>query len=345
VTRSADLAAIEQGLLSSWSFRNKLINGNFGHWQRGISIASMAGNAFLADRYMCGSVGSTFTASQQTFTPGQTLVPYEPKYWLRQTVTTVAGTGNFANLQQRIESVRTAAGQTVTLSFYAKADAAKNIGIELAQYFGTSGSALITGIGAQSIALTAAWQKFVITIAVPSIAGMTVDDTNNNHYLSVLFWLDAGSTMASRSSSIGQQSITFDIAQVQLEISPVATPFEHRPAQVELSLCMRYYERLVCSGTYPGYGMGGVNSATGAYIMVPFQSPKRATPTTYLSAASTFTFWSATTANISPSALAVTGVGSSALGITATIASGVAGQAAILEGSGTASYIGIDAEL
>ena len=35
----------------------------------------------------------------------------------------------------------------------------------------------------------------------------------------------------------------FIITGVQLEPGPVATPFEHRPIGLELSLCQRYYQR------------------------------------------------------------------------------------------------------
>ena len=55
---------------------------------------------------------------------------------------------------QPIESVRNNAGGNVTFSFYAKADAAKNVAIEFVQNFGVGGSpsAEVTGIGAQKIA-------------------------------------------------------------------------------------------------------------------------------------------------------------------------------------------------
>ena len=109
------------------NFRNKIINGNFDIWQRGTSLASAAGERYLADRFANSSMGSTYTASQQSFALGQTDVPGEPVYFHRTVVTSVAGTNNYCILEQKIESVRTLAGRTATVSFYAKADAAKNI--------------------------------------------------------------------------------------------------------------------------------------------------------------------------------------------------------------------------
>lgn len=42
------------------------------------------------------------------------------------------------------------------------------------------------------------------------------------------------------------------VANVQLEVGSVATPFEHRPYGTELALCQRYYEKSYDIGTAPG---------------------------------------------------------------------------------------------
>jgi len=222
----------------SLSNRNKIINGNFDIWQRGTSGTS----GYVADRWNTVLNGSTAAITQQSFTLGQTDVPGEPTYFHRTVVTSVAGVSNYALLLQRIEDVRTFAGQTATLSFWAKADAAKNIAVEFLQSFGSGGSpsAFVAGIGVTTCALTTAWQKFTVTVAVPSISGKTLG-TSGNDFLSINFWFDAGSVLNSRTNSLGQQSGTFDIAQVQLEAGDTATPFEHRSIGQELALCQRYY--------------------------------------------------------------------------------------------------------
>lgn len=221
--------------------KNKIINGNFDVWQRGGTQSAATGQVYLADRFCSYSVGSTVAQSQQTFTVGQTSVPGEPGNFLRATTASVAGASNQAFIAQSIEGVRTFAGQQVTLSFYAKSDAARNMAIEFAQTFGTTGSpsAAVTGIGVTTLALTTSWQKFTVTANIPSIANKTIT-TNDN--LQVTFWMDAGSNFNSRTNSLGQQSGTFDFAQVQLEAGPTATSFEKRPYAMELMLCQRYYE-------------------------------------------------------------------------------------------------------
>ena len=230
-------SAINGGPLAG--LRNAIINGNFDIWQRGTSFT---GNEYGADRWIHGRVGTTHTATQQAFTVGQTAVPNEPQWFCRTVVTSVAGASNYSLLVQRIENVRTFAGQQVTVSFWAKADATKNISVEMSQAFGTGGSpsAVVNSIGVTKVSIGTSWQKVTVTAAVPSISGKTLG-SNSDSYLDFSIWFDAGSSFNARTDSLGQQSGTFEIAQVQVEAGPVATPFERRPQQTELALCQRYY--------------------------------------------------------------------------------------------------------
>ena len=225
------------------AFRNKIINGNFDFWQRGTSLGSGTSLRFLADRFNNNSEGTTYSASQQSFSIGQADVANNPSYFHRTIVSSVAGNGNYCQLQHRIENVATLSGTTATLSFYAKSNANRNFSIDFSQYFGTGGtpSSVVFGIGVQKLSLTTSWQKFTLTVNIPSIIGKTIG-TNNDNSLIVHFWFDAGSDFNSRTNSLGQQSGTFDIAQVQLEEGSVATPFENRPIGTELQLCKRYFE-------------------------------------------------------------------------------------------------------
>lgn len=256
-------------------FRNKLINGNFDFWQRGPYQTSSGYGS--ADRWYIEHAGSSKTASQQSFTLGQTEVPGNPKYYLRHVVTSAAGSANGVVPSQRIEDVRTLAGKTATLSFWAKADANKNIVTEFVQYFGSGGSSSLFsfGIGPTTHSLTTSWQKFTATVSIPSISGKTLG-TANDDWLGLYFWFDAGSDFNSRTNSLGQQSGTFDIAQVQLEEGSAATPFEQRPIGLELSLCQRYYQKSYDlsekpggSATYPTNGsyLGSYNGSEYVYSL------------------------------------------------------------------------------
>jgi hypothetical protein len=229
-------------------FRNRIINGNFDFWQRGTSFTA---SDYGADRWFHGRVGTTHTATRQAFTLGQTAVPGEPTYFCRTVVSSVAGAGNYAVLIQPIEDVRTFAGQQVTLSFWAKADATKNIAVNMVQVFGTGGSpSANVGISGTKVSIGTTFQKVTVTATLPSISGKTLG-TDNNSRLAVYIWFDAGSTWNGDTDTLGQQSGTFEIAQVQLEPGTVATPFERRSYGQELVLCQRYFETIDAGGTRP----------------------------------------------------------------------------------------------
>ena len=229
---SADVTAVaaiatEIQAASYFSRKNHIINGNFDVWQRGTSFTS---SGYCADHWRAEcALGSTMVHTQQPFPLGQTKVPNNPEYFCRTVATTGGGVTSFIMQTHRIEFVKTLSGVTATFSFYAKADAVKNMTVEFNQYFGTGGSpsATVTTIGVTKVALTTSWQKFTVTVALPSISGKTLG-TDLNDYLAVNFWFDAGSDFDARTDSLGNQSGTFDIAQVQLEQGSVATPFEPR---------------------------------------------------------------------------------------------------------------------
>lgn len=262
---------------------NEIVNGNFDIWQRAISQTTSGYGS--DDRWSNAHSGSTKTHSQQAFVNGQTDVPGNPKFHSRTVVVSAAGAANYVTKVQAIEGVQRNAGRDVTVTFWAKADAAKNIAIEFTQYFGTGGSpsAQVTGIGSQLIALTTTWQKFTRKVTLPSIVGKTLG-TNGNDYLQLSFWFDAGSSFNARTANLGQQSGTFDIAHVSL-VSGDATgeddPFPYRHPQQELALCQRYYQAL--NHVIDVYGPCSYSPYQG--VMLPVTM--RATPTVSFSTTST----------------------------------------------------------
>jgi hypothetical protein len=263
-----DATSINGGPLAGT--RNRIINGNFDFWQRGTSFTA---SDYGADRWIHARFGTTHTATRQAFTLGQTAVPGEPTYFCRTVVSSVAGAGNYAVLVQRIEDVRTFAGQQVTVSFWAKADATKNIAINMVQIFGTGGSpSANVDISGTKISVGTTFQKVTVTATLPSISGKTFG-TNNNSTLNLNIWFDAGSDWNTSTDSLGHQSGTFEIAQVQIEPGPVATPFERRSYAQELALCQRYYQ-LVGNGC-----TGHVGSSSAIEFMEKFTVPMRTAPT------------------------------------------------------------------
>ena len=222
--------------------KNEIINGAFNVWQRGTSISVAAGsNVFTADRWQAFVVGTTSTASQQAFTPGTAPAsPYESQYFHR--IATGAST-TYYELQQRIEDVRTLAGQTATYSFWAKASNAHTAAVYINQNFGVSGSANV-GTAAQNISLTTSWQRFTLTFSIPSISGKTVGASS---YINPFIYYVSG-TVANTS---------IDIWGVQLEQGSTATAFQTATGTIqgELAACQRYYY-VHASGATVAIGVG-----------------------------------------------------------------------------------------
>lgn len=239
--------------------KNKILNGDFSIWQRTTSYTPTNSNTQYgsADRWMTfyngGAVG-TNTVSRQTFTPGQTAVPGNPTYFIR-TATNGSATQNATDYYQRVEDVSTFGGQTVTLSFWAQSSNSGTIALYVDQNFGSGGSATVEPTITPSAAnFTTTWAKYTATVTLPSISGKTVGSGNF-----VGFRIRNFSTLTSG---------TFDIAQVQLELGSVATPFTTATGnpQGELAACQRYYEKSYSQGTDPGASVfaGISGNASGA---------------------------------------------------------------------------------
>lgn len=318
--------------------KNYIINGNFDIWQRGVSHST--GTFGSVDRWATYYSGTSQAVSRQSFVLGQSVVPNNPKYYLRTVVTSVVGTSNYALIRQPIENVASGSNTTVTLSFWARADAAKNIAVEFAQNFGTGGSpsSVVSGLGVTTIPLTTAFQKFTVTVTLPSISGKTLGTDSNDH-LQVLFWFDSGSTYSARNNSLGQQSGTFDIAQVQLEEGSVATTFEQRSVGEEFVLCQRYFQK------YTQPALRGVVEASnmGSRMGMTLQTTMRRTPTVVL--VGTHSVWNGALVTQIVSIISNHSDENSLELTVSLVGSLTTGTACVLYQDGTAAYTTLDAEI
>jgi hypothetical protein len=251
--------------------KNKIINGDFGIWQRGTSFSTTV-DMYLADRFYVQR-NNTNTISQQTFTPGTAPVAgYESTFFLRYARTTVAGGADF--LYQRIEDVRTFAGNPVTFSFWAKADTAITIGaVDIDQVFGTGGSGTVTITPSPTtLAVTTSWARYSYTVTLPSIAGKTIG---------------TGSHIRPRINFTGTAA-TFDTWGWQIEYGSKATPFETATGTIqgELSACQRYYVRWGGDSTYQYFATMAADASTTTMLGSVFFPVKMRTSPTLSSAGS-----------------------------------------------------------
>ena len=345
---NVQMASANGGQLAG--LRNKIINGNMDIFQRGTTAVTVSSIYGPADRWQSNGVGDTFSTTQGSFVSGDTLFDTGgAQYFTTTAVTSVAGAGNFLRLLQAIEDVRLLAEKTVTVSFWAKAaSGTPTIGVGISQNFGTGGSASVNVAG-QSQVITSTWAQYTKTFSIPSINGKTVG-TNNTHSTVLSFYLDAGSTYNIESGSIGQASKTVSIAQVQLEIGPVATPFEFRPIGMELALCQRYYYRISPAAASAVFSIGGyATTTTSTAVMTPFPVTMRVAPSA-LEQTGTATDYSVLTAGggtiVCSAVPTISAVGVSNVRTAGTVASGLtAGQGAELRSSNANAYLGWSAEL
>ena len=261
-------------------FRNLLINGDMNIWQRGTSVP-IGTLGYTADRWYHQSYNGAVISRQPT--NDLTRLP-TTRYCSRVLRNSGVTAVNFMYFTQSMETAQSVklAGQTATLSFWARAGAGMTSTTFTATIFYGTGidQNLIAGYTGQATAftrnvtLTTTWQKFVLTGNVPTTA---------TEVAFVCGYTPVGTAPAND---------YFEITNVQLEANVQPTPFEHRPIGVELALCQRYYEKSYDLGTAPAtvtetgvHRHSGSGNASGRhYVPIRFKVEKRAndyTVTTY----------------------------------------------------------------
>ena len=316
--------------------KNKIINGDFGIWQRGSSLTPTTGQVYTTDRFLSlrDGTGATVTVSRQTFTPNDGGNPTNAvngrNYFYRQ-AQSVAGTGGTYNLmEQRIEGA-ILAGQTVTFSFWAKAAASLTLPQIDYEYTigGTNTSANVTS----NIAVTTSWQRFSYTFTMPTYSGLTPNNTSD--FFGIRIWFPSNTTF------------TFDTWGWQLEAGSNATAFQTATGTIqgELAACQRYYYRAV-AGT--GYGIlapvAYANTTTQAVGNIQFPVTMRVAPTSLDSSAISFLRHADTAFNMSSVTLSANN-NAYCTSFTGTVSGAVAGAVGRITGANDATaYIGFSAE-
>ena len=212
-------------------FKNRIINGAMGISQRGTSFSGTS-SIYTLDRWKwqvpTGGGVTQITSTISGFA-------YSWKY-----IST--GSNSYMQMGQQIEysNFYDCAGQTVTISFWAKANNTNSGSTALIgrmRYLtSVDGACIFVGINTDtSITISTTATKYTFTYSVPS----------NAQSLSCEFVLN------SNVSGDG-----FEITGVQLEKGTTATSFDYRPYGTELALCQRYffnfnnvYQAVLLSGT------------------------------------------------------------------------------------------------
>ena len=231
---------------------NAIINSAFDIWQRGTTFTNQTSGAFSADRWRVSTSNNTIDVSRSTFTLGAAPLAGLDGKFFATIAAEAADTG--PTFTQPIEGAQTFAGQTVTVSFYAKSSITTDAlrWIRLRQNFGTGGSpSASVDTDSSAITLTGSWARYTVTLTLPSISGKTLG-TNGNDCLELQIGLKASTAQ------------TLDIWGVQIESGSSATQFRRNGNNIteELASCQRYYYRQGGDNTVQYMAVGNAVSST-----------------------------------------------------------------------------------
>ena len=283
------------------SHRNLVINGAMNVAQRSASGSLTYGYPSL-DRFYTFSNGldENPTMSQGSLTSSDTPFSFGFRKYLRYqngNQTSGAGASDQTFFRQAIEGQDaansgwnyTSSSSFITLSFWMRASVAQT-------YYGylkaSDGGNYVYPFSMDLSANT--WTK--ITKTIPGNSNLQIDDDTGNG-LELVFLGYLGTSLTDNSVSLNTWAAyasgttrtpdhtttwyttndsTIDITGVQLEVGPVATPFEHRSFTDELLRCQRYYIEF-----NQGFNTGARTGAGGAKVRYnyPLTVPLRASPT------------------------------------------------------------------
>jgi hypothetical protein len=259
---SGTLATTTQvdNVYNSLGVRNLIINGDMRIAQRGTSATGITGDGYYtSDRfYVVNRNVGTWTQTQDTDVPtGQGF-----SNSLKMSCTTAAASLSATDqlrLEQRIEAQNlqhlkfgTANAESLTLSFWVKSNKTGTYTVWLYAHDDVRSISKTYTINTADT-----WEKKTITIEGDTVA---VIDNDTDFGLFCTFSLGAGSNFTSgtlntswnahvsanmiSSSQVNLADSTsnyINFTGVQLEVGDTATPFEHRPYDMELQRCQRYY--------------------------------------------------------------------------------------------------------
>jgi hypothetical protein len=255
MTRARDNAF--NPLNTSYSSKNRIMNGNFAIWQRGTTFSG--GNSYTADRW---SADSATTITRQTGTE-------QFPYCLR-----VTGSGGNPAIRQGVELPITGnagifqLGTRWTVSYYARTST--SIASTQAIYVAFSDGAVAgsanavevisnTNIGASSTS----WTRYSLTFTINS------SPVGTNTCLQVVPYIAAGAYAGN-----------WEITGVQLEQNSVATSFTTNTPNIqsEIAACQRYFYRLGGLSANNPVGTGFINATAQTAVCITYPVTMRSAP-------------------------------------------------------------------
>jgi len=295
MSKAAELAKAGETLTNQPSGRkNIIINGAMQVAQRSASVTGIGASAgyFTLDRWKISTAASAGRLTMTQTADGPSGFANCLKLDCTTADTSIAAGENLF-IQHRFEGQDlqqikkgTSDAESITLSFYIKANAVFTFGVELLDIDNTR---QITKL----FDTTTDWVRHTITFPADTTGAF---DDDNARSLDINFHLHGGSnttsgtlntaswastTNANRAAGIdsfySNTDNNFFITGVQMEIGSQATNFEHRSFGEELALCSRYYTDIVRADNKTAHLIGYVQ--TTAVARFGYHVPMRAAPT------------------------------------------------------------------
>jgi len=280
MTKAAELAKMGEVLTNSQigGRRNIAINGAMNVAQRSASVTGIGASSgyFTVDRFniLTGNSAGRLTMTQTADGPSgfANCIKLDCT-----TADTSIAAGEFLILEQKFEGQDlqqlkkgTSSAEKVTVSFYAKQNAERDLVLSLFDVDNDRNIAKVVTIGT-------GWARHTVTFDGDTTGALGDDNANS---LTLRWFLHAGSTYTGASLSTswaanannnlgagiesfyGSTDNTFFITGVQLEIGSQATPFEHRSFGEELALCQRYLYYQEAGNAFQRFAAGFMSTAT-----------------------------------------------------------------------------------
>jgi len=285
-------------LSSQPSFRNIIINGDMQISQRGTSFSDPNGFTLDRWRYVKNGISGVVAITQDTDTPSGQGFSKSLKIAVTTADTSIE-TSEFGILTYLIEGQHlqhlkygTSNAKKITVSFWVKSNKTGTYCVAAQKIDATRYDYVIE----YTINSANTWEKKTITITPDSNiqASGGVIDNDNGLGLALAFPLaDAAnrqgtnntwnSSFPATSTSnqvnfLDSTSNYINITGVQLEVGENVTPFEHRPYDVELARCQRYFQSFGGNNVAETVGQGTSFSTTNTYVLIHLLQTMRSVP-------------------------------------------------------------------
>jgi hypothetical protein len=279
-------------------FRNKIINGDMQIDQRnaGATATITTDPQYTVDRWKVGAItGSRVSVARSTAAPAG----FTNSVLITSLAATSVGANDYYGIQQDIEGFNvsdlawgTASASAITVSFWIRSSLTGTFAFAIRnQDQNRSYPTTYT------ISQANAWEYKTVTIPGDTTGTW---GTGNGVGIRLTFSLGNGTNFQSTANAwaasnriatpgsvalVSTNGATMNITGVQVEKGTAATAFEFLPAQVELAMCQRYFEKSYPIDRVPGSVTGttlltGIQAASQyAAIYAPFKVEKRAAPT------------------------------------------------------------------